>query len=247
MTTARLEGAWRPRAVLFDLDNTLYDHRRASRATLAILHERWGLKAAGATLDELVRAYFEINQRMWLKLATREIDVKTLRAARVAALFDGLALTPPRDPADLGREYLELYATFSYPFAGAEETLAALSARLPLGLLTNGFTDIQRPKVSRLGWDRYFRWLGVAEELDAFKPDPAIFTRMCERMALAPGDVLYCGDSPVEDIIPARTAGLRSCWLRREGPEVAAWNADAEADYEVADITDVTRVVEGLL
>lgn len=234
-------------AVIFDLDNTLYDHRRASRATLALLHERWGLKGAGATLDDLVRSYFEINQRMWLKLATREIDVQTLRAARVAALFDGLNLEPPRDPADLGAEYLALYATFNYPLEGAAETLAALAARLPLGLLTNGFSDIQRPKLARLGWEKYFRWVGVAEELDAFKPDPLIFTRMCERAGLAPGVCLYVGDSPVEDIIPARKAGLRTCWLRREGPEVARWNHEADADYEVDDIRGVQSVVDMLL
>ena len=230
------------RAVLFDLDNTLYDHRRASRATLAVLHERWGLAAAGATPEDLSRAYFDINQRLWLKLATGEIDVQTLRAARVAALFEGLGVPPPRPPADLGREYLDLYATFSYPFPGAEETLAAVSARLPLGLLTNGFTDIQRPKVTRLGWDKYFRWLGVAEELGAFKPDPAIFAKMCAMMALAPGEVLYVGDSPVEDIIPARAAGLVTCWLRTEAPEVARWNDEAKADYEVVDIREVAAV-----
>ncbi len=237
-----------PRAIWFDLDNTLYDHRRASRAAMAELHRRYGLAARGVAVEAMSRIYFEVNQRLWLKLATREIDVPTIRAQRFAELWERLGLgVPGADAARaLGREYLDIYLTFNYAVAGAEETLAGLAPRLPLGLLTNGFTDIQRPKIRRLGWEKYFKWLAVAEELGCFKPDPEIFRRICALSACAPGDILYVGDSPVEDIIPAREAGLRTVWLRREGPETARWAAAARADYEVGEITEVVGVISGL-
>lgn len=83
----------------------------------------------------------------------------------------------------------------------------------------------------------------MAEELGVFKPDVAIFARVCELSSLAPADVLYVGDSPLEDIIPARKAGLRTAWLRREGPELARWAAEACADHELADVRDVVALV----
>lgn len=232
----------KPAAAFFDLDNTLYDHRRAAREALAEVHRRYGVADTGTSVNEFVRLFFDVNQRMWLKLAAREIDVKALRAGRFAELFARVGAPAP-DAAAVGQEYLDVYLGYSYPMAGAEETLAALEAVLPLGLLTNGFADIQRPKIARLGWEKYFTWVAVAEELGVFKPDVAIYEKMCEMAALPPGRILYVGDSPVEDVLAARKLGLRTVWVRREGPEVARWAAEAKADYEVADVRDVVALV----
>jgi 5'-nucleotidase len=234
-------------AVFFDLDNTLYDHRRAAREALAEMYERYDVARAGAGGDEFIRLFFDVNQRMWLKLATGEIDVQTLRGRRFAEVFERLGVRLPADAAAVGREYLDVYLDRSYPLPGAEEALAALRPLLRLGLLTNGFSDIQRPKVERLGWDKYFSWVVVAEEVGAFKPDVAIFERMCEAAASPPEAILYVGDSPVEDVVAARGAGLRTVWVRRDGPEVARWAAEAEADYEVADVAEVVPLVRGLV
>jgi HAD superfamily hydrolase (TIGR01509 family) len=237
----------KPAAVFFDLDNTLYDHRRAAREALAELHRRYRVADTGMTADGFSRLFFDVNQRMWLELATGEIDVTTLRARRFVELFALAGAPPPDDAAALGREYLDIYLTVSYPLPGAEETLAALEPLLPLGLLTNGFTDIQRAKVARLGWDKYFRWVAVAEEMGVYKPDVAIYEKMCATAVLAPAEVLYVGDSPVEDVIAARKAGLPTVWVRRDGPEVARWAAEAEADYEVADVRDVVPLLERII
>jgi len=231
-------------AVWFDLDNTLYDHRRAVRAAFADLYRRYDLGRGGLSLEEVLRKFFHINQRLWFKLATAEMDGTTLRAERFRLLWEELGVPSGPDAAALGQDYLNTYLTFNYPAEGAEETLAALRRRFPLGLLTNGFTDVQRPKIQRLGWDKYFTWVVVAEELGVYKPDVAIFARVAEAAGLPPETILYVGDSPVEDIIPARAAGLLTCWLRREGPEVAAWADKARADYEVADVRAVVSLVD---
>jgi HAD superfamily hydrolase (TIGR01549 family) len=241
------DGEGAPRAVFFDLDNTLYDHRRAAREALAELHRRYDVSSSGAGVDEFVRVFFDVNQRMWLKLATGEVDVRTLRARRFAELFARVGAPAPSDAEALGQEYLDIYLAYSYPLAGAEETLAALEPLLPLGLLTNGFADIQRPKVARLGWEKYFKWVAVAEELGVFKPDAAIYQKMCEMAGLPPGSILYVGDSPVEDVITGRNVGLRTVWVRREGPEVARWTAEADADYEIADVREVVPLIKDIL
>jgi len=237
----------KPAAVFFDLDNTLYDHRRAAREALAELYRRYRVSDTGMTVGAFSRLFFDVNQRMWLELATGEIDGTTLRARRFAELFALAGKPPPDDAAALGREYLDIYMTVSYPLPGAEETLAALEPLVPLGLLTNGFTDIQRPKIARLGWEKYFRWVAVAEEMGVYKPDVAIYEKMCAMAGLSPGEVLYVGDSPAEDIIAARKVGLGTVWVRRDGPEVARWAAAAEADYEVADVRDVVPLLERII
>jgi len=236
-----------PRAVFFDLDNTLYDHRRAAREALAEVYRRYNVGAAGTDVETFTRLFFEINQRLWLGLAGGEIDVPTLRARRFAELFGRVGVAGEFDPAAVGQEYLAVYLERSYPLPGAEEVLAALAPVLPLGLLTNGFTDIQRPKIARLGWEAYFTWVAVAEELGVFKPDAAVYAQICRIADLPPAEILYVGDSPVEDVTAAQQVGLRTVWVRREGPEVARWAAEARADYEVADVRDVAPLVRGLI
>ncbi|UCH78163.1 MAG: HAD-IA family hydrolase [Candidatus Coatesbacteria bacterium] len=236
-----------PRALFFDLDNTLYDHRRAAREALAEVYRRYDVGATGTAVDEFARLFFEINQRLWLGLAGGEIDVTTLRDQRFAELFARVGVAAPFEAPVVGREYLAVYLERSYPLPGAEEVLAALAPLLPLGLLTNGFTDIQRPKIARLGWDPYFTWVAVAEELGVFKPDAAIYAQICRMAEASPAEIIYVGDSPVEDVMAARQVGLRTVWVRREGPEVARWAAEAQADYEVADVRDVAPLVRSLV
>lgn len=61
--------------------------------------------------------------------------------------------------------------------------------------------------------------VATSEELGAEKPSPAFYDRVME---LVPDDVgrdrvLYVGDRVDNDVLPAATAGMRTCWLRR-GP-----------------------------
>ena len=54
-----------------------------------------------------------------------------------------------------------------------------------------------------------------SESLRAYKPHRAIFAALCARLACAPAEVLYVGDSPNADVRGAINAGLRTAWVRR--------------------------------
>ncbi|HEX5828645.1 MAG TPA: HAD family hydrolase [Candidatus Limnocylindrales bacterium] len=54
-------------------------------------------------------------------------------------------------------------------------------------------------------------------DLDAWKPHPRFFTRLCDALALPPEAVAYVGDRLDNDVRPAAAAGLRAVFLRR-GP-----------------------------
>lgn len=49
------------------------------------------------------------------------------------------------------------------------------------------------------------------------KPDPAFFAKVGEVCGREPGEILYVGDRLDNDILPARTAGMRTALIRR-GP-----------------------------
>jgi putative hydrolase of the HAD superfamily len=88
--------------------------------------------------------------------------------------------------------------------------LARLSARLPLAALTNGNADL-----GRIGIQGHFQVFVSAREQGHAKPDTPIFTATCERLGLAPAQVLHIGDDPLLDVMGARRAGMPSCWINR--------------------------------
>ncbi|MFI1293897.1 HAD family hydrolase [Streptomyces sp. NPDC020792] len=80
------------------------------------------------------------------------------------------------------------------------------------------------------------------------KPQPEFFARVLEAAQAAPSATLYVGDHPANDIIPAKTAGLRTALIRR-GPWGHLW-ADAPdvveaADWRIDSLTELTAVVDG--
>jgi putative hydrolase of the HAD superfamily len=52
------------------------------------------------------------------------------------------------------------------------------------------------------------------------KPDPRIFSLALERLGRTPDAAAYVGDSFERDMVPAKTAGLQTIWLRGQEPKV---------------------------
>ena len=88
--------------------------------------------------------------------------------------------------------------------------LARLSARLPLAALTNGNADL-----GRIGIQDHFQVFVSAREQGHAKPDTPIFAATCQRLGVAPSQVLHIGDDPLLDVMGARRAGMPSCWINR--------------------------------
>lgn len=90
--------------------------------------------------------------------------------------------------------------------------------------------------------------VAVSGEWGVAKPQPEFFMRVLEVAQAEPGQTLYVGDHPVNDIFPARAAGLRTAHIRR-GPWGHLWADDPEvvaaADWRIDSLTQLTSIVTG--
>ncbi len=117
-------------------------------------------------------------------------------------------------------------------YADSEAALARLAARVPLAALSNGNADLQR-----IGLMPLFRFQLGAREHGRAKPDPSIFHAACERLALAPAQVLHVGDDIEMDVVGGARAGLRTCWINREGRQ---WpHAQLRPDLEFTTLAEL--------
>jgi len=116
-------------------------------------------------------------------------------------------------------------------YADSLEALDRMAAKLPLAALSNGNADL-----SRIGLMHVFRFQLGAREHGRAKPDASIFHAACERLGVAPGEVLHVGDDIEMDVLGAHRAGLRACWINRAGDDGVSrsWpRDDLRPDLEV--------------
>lgn len=90
--------------------------------------------------------------------------------------------------------------------------------------------------------------LATSGEWGVAKPDPAFFERLVAEAAVPAAEILYVGDHPQNDTVPASRAGLQTAHLRR-GPWGYLW-ADApvvaeSADYRINSLMDLVGIAAG--
>lgn len=209
------------KAVLCDLDDTLFDHSGATRdalshvRTLASPFGRW-------TLDE-----FDDRHRVVLEELHKEVLAGqwTIEDARIER-FRRLMLAAGAAERDCGADVLH---GLSWGYRGAYEVAwrlvpgalalvqAIKRAGAQLVIVTNNVVREQKLKVERGGLAPYVDVLVTSEEFGATKPDPAIILHALDRVGAAREDAVMFGDSLTTDIEGARRAGVRAVWFNRFG------------------------------
>ncbi len=216
------------RAILLDVDGTLYDQRRLRLAMLArLLRFAAASPRAGARVLRALRAYRHAQER--LRLAPPEGDAVVDVAA--AQLADAAARSgvPDREVrAAVARwmedEPLPLLARYARPGLAAFLRRAA-ERGVPVGVVSD---YPAAAKLRALGVADLVRCVVCAQDADVgcFKPHPRGLEAGARRLGAAPADVLYVGDRASVDGAAARAAGMRCVIV---GPEARA--AGGAADF----------------
>jgi FMN phosphatase YigB (HAD superfamily) len=185
--------------VLFDLDHTLVDRRTAFLAWAERFAEERGLGA------EAVQVLVALDAD---GTATRE------------EVFGGArrALGLPDEVDELIAAYRRTYFEHFTPDPAVSAALSNLKAAgWRVGVATNG-PPSQRHKLERAGLADLVDGCCISEEVGVAKPDRLMFEAaisLCAPHAGQRPTGYMVGDHPVTDIAGARTAGLKTVWMRR--------------------------------
>ena len=94
------------------------------------------------------------------------------------------------------------------------ETLAALRRKgLRLGVVSD--SPFTREKLAALGLRGGWNAVVSADDAGALKPNPEPFLRIARLLGVAPGEVLFVGNSYRRDVIGAHRAGMRAAHFTR--------------------------------
>lgn len=217
------------RAVVFDLDGTLYRERRyalSGYAAVAAHVERTCGVPAAACFTRLAHA---------------------LRRGRRYTAFQELCAELGAGPARV-EEWVSVYRRHQPRLRLPRPTgvvLAALRRTWRLGVLTNGLPAVQRAKVRALGVEAFVDTVVYAEEHGAGtgKPDPQAFLEVIRRLGTAADRAVVVGDDAACDVAGGRLAGMRTIWLDRTWGRAACTSA-GQADRVVASLREVPAALE---
>jgi putative hydrolase of the HAD superfamily len=201
--------------VLFDLDDTLLDHRGAAKEALRDWARHAGL---GVAADDLATTWQLLERRYYDMYQRGELTKTEQRRARVRELLGPEELTDQAADS-MFEAYWNLYRRAWRVFPDAEGAVRrALDAGLRVGVLTNGDAGDQRRKVEATALAAFALPVFASSELPGAKPDRRAFEFACTALGVAPGRCLMVGDSLVNDIEGALGAGLPAVLLDRYGP-----------------------------
>jgi putative hydrolase of the HAD superfamily len=195
MTTVR----WK--AVVFDIDDTLYPEHQfvvsGFTAVSAWIEECLGIPQA-ETLEELCGAF---------------------QSGVQANSFDHWA-AGRLVPKDIVPRMVEVYRGHSPTlqlFPGVRDLLDRLHRRFRLGIVSDGYLEVQKRKLAALRVEQQFDAVVFSDQWgqSAWKPSTVPFEQVLSRLGVTGAESVYVADNVAKDFVGARELGMatvQACW-----------------------------------
>ncbi len=210
------------RAVIFDLDDTLSDHRYSSMQGVRALQARYP-RLAEHPLERLTARHFALLNTWHLRILRGEETVQTARPKRYREFLAAFGIRVTGDGLRQAiRHYETAYLANRRAVPGAAAVVQELERRrIPVSVLTNHHSRAdQRAKLDECNIAHLSERLFVSADIGCTKPDPAAFTTVLAALDCRPADAVMIGDSLPSDIHGALAAGMHAVWLNRDGVPV---------------------------
>lgn len=207
------------KAVLFDLDDTLFDHLHSTRQGLHAVCQAYPCFQQ-RPLDELFADYTRLLDEVHLRVLQGSLTIDEARRERFRRFF--LLHAPEIENLLIASEHAallhrETYQASRQVVAGAIALLEHLRGRVKIAIVTNNLEAEQIEKLSHLRMNHLIDELVTSEETGYIKPDPGIFCVALERLGCRAEEAVMLGDSWRSDVLGATSAGIRAIWLNRTG------------------------------
>ena len=214
------------KALIFDVDDTLYDQIQPFKKAL-----EKHLEIAETLLEPIYIASRKYSDKVFEAVNSGEMTLKDSHIYRLQrALADfGIEISSEEAltvQADYSRYQgqLTLFPEFRDVFVYCQQ------AGIAMGVITNGLHLHQLKKIKSLD---LFRWIPqesvlISGAAGLAKPSREIFELLADKLELSAADIYYIGDSFDNDVVGCFYAGWKSIWLnhRKHLPSQKEIHAD---------------------
>ncbi len=189
------------KAVLFDLDDTLYDRGELVRRVITDQYDTFQHELCSVQKNDFINRVLQLDDHGYA-------DKRALFATVLAEWGLGPNLIEP-----LVENFWISYDEKCELPQDTRVTLQTLRKNgIKVGVITNGGTERQQRKLDSLGISSWFDVVLISETEGVRKPDPEIFHRALARCGVEASEAIFVGDHPDTDVAGALQAGLRAVW-----------------------------------
>jgi putative hydrolase of the HAD superfamily len=231
-------GSWTDealKAIIFDLDDTLYDKAEWFQPAAVFAAEQMGLDA-----DRVWHITSQYIQRAGSANAAiyNEILVEcgqsdsAINIRAFSALCD--QYTPPPGSLQL--------------LPGIKEALITLHQQYKIGLIADGKVTSQKAKIIGLGIGPFLSAVIYSDEIEGVKsrrPDPRPYTQVAQLLGVPKPTCLFVADNPIKDFVRARALGMRTVRvLTGEYSKLDYPSPEHAADYEITSVAQLPGLIQ---
>lgn len=187
------------KAVIFDLDETIFPQKPWILAKLGMLHDE--LKIEKVSKEKLI-----------------DTGLRLLEEGHRSDLLDRLSEICHLPAYDMIQKYRTIIPnTMEYP--DVKPVLSELKAQgYLIGLLTDNPPNSQKQKLQSTGLEGFFDAIVFTKESGFEKPDPQGFNKIRAKLNVEANECCMVGDHLYKDIIGGHRSGFAAlCWLQRSG------------------------------
>lgn len=201
------------KAVIFDIDNTMYDFDETNRIARAALTDF--CTSAFSVSSEEFQDIFSRAQRMVERRTGMDCAANHNRLIRFQCILELLHVGRPSYALQMYHIYWDTLIAAMKPEPGLIPLISALhSKNVLMGIGSDMTAYIQYKKLEKLGVLDYMDGIVTSEEAGAEKPAPRLFELCVEKMGCRPDECVFIGDSLKKDVKGAIAGGLHGVWYR---------------------------------
>lgn len=198
------------RHIFFDLDNTLWDHRKNAYLTIKELFSQQKIHELYKIDFELFHeAYHEINEKLWEQIRDGEIDKEYLRKYRFYDTFLRFEVDDQELADHFEHHFLDEILKYNELVPGAADLLEYLESKeYKMHIISNGFQEVTERKCVLSGIADYFETITSADSIGLRKPRPEIFQYSLDIAKAEKSESLMIGDDWIADVKGAQRFGI---------------------------------------
>lgn len=225
------------RAIVFDLDHTLFDRYGTLRKTLHAFYDHYrDIIPQEISCDEFIERLIKVEQTY--------IHYDWIRVIKECA-NEGI-ISPMTD--EEAKEAVGVIVNECWPIAAVKfpftiPTLKTLKEMgYKLGIITNGRHEPQALKIKMLELEDVVDEIVISGDVGVQKPNPEPFEVFAKKIGLAPQEMMYVGDHPINDVEGSRNAGYTPVWVKT----IKHWSFEEikRADYEIDTVAELPELLE---
>lgn len=202
------------KAVVLDLDDTLYEYEQINKEAIEVLGA-YTCHQFGITKSKFHEAFH------WARKETHEIlgnvGASHNRILYCQKILEYIRVNPIEKALDMYDTYWGYMLDHMVLRNGAMEFLEhCKNKEIKIGICTDLTAHIQHRKIRKLGIAPWITSLVTSEEAGVEKPSEFIYQLILKKLQVEPEEALFIGDNLEKDVKGPEKAGMGALWFHEE-------------------------------